>query len=61
MGDFVCALYGCSVPVVLRKLPRPGRSDYWQLVGDAYVDGVMDGEALRLPQSDKVDVEFEIR
>jgi hypothetical protein len=64
MGDNLCILYGCSVPVVLRKLSGPNTSICWQLVGDAYVHGIMDGEALRYglqatPQC--VETEFELR
>ena len=41
-GDKVCLLLGCRVPVVLRER-REGR---YELVGEAYVHGVMKGEAL---------------
>jgi hypothetical protein len=47
IGDQLCILYGCSVPVVLRKLPSTKNELCWQLIGDAYVDGHMDGEAIR--------------
>lgn len=40
-GDLICILYGCSVPVILRK-----QGDYMRLVGEAYVHGHMDGEAV---------------
>lgn len=42
-GDFVCILYGCSVPVVMRE---SGSGPYMTLIGEAYVHGKMDGEAL---------------
>lgn len=42
VGDFICILYGCTVPVVLRE----GRDGHMQLVGEAYVHGKMDGEAM---------------
>ena len=48
VGDQVCILYGCSVPVVLRKetgLEMAGK-DTWRLVGEAYVHGIMDGETI---------------
>jgi hypothetical protein len=45
-GDRICILYGCSVPVVLRKHECPDQELYWELVGDAYVHGIMDGEFL---------------
>jgi hypothetical protein len=45
-GDWICVLYGCPVPFVLRKSTlRDG--DIFQLVQKAYVHGIMTGEALR--------------
>jgi hypothetical protein len=41
--DVICILFGCSVPVVLRKV---GRTDRYTFVGECYVHGMMDGEAL---------------
>jgi hypothetical protein len=47
-GDQVCILYGCSVPVVLRKhSENDGVDSYWKLIGDAYVHDFMDGEGIR--------------
>lgn len=40
-GDLVCVLPGCRFPVVLRKQKR-----HYILVGEAYVDGYMNGEAM---------------
>jgi hypothetical protein len=40
--DKICILEGCSVPVILRAREDGG----YNLVGDAYVDGIMQGEAL---------------
>jgi hypothetical protein len=42
-GDFVCVLFGCSVPVILRK-SNHGRS--FTLVGECFIEGCMEGEAL---------------
>ncbi|KAJ6782128.1 hypothetical protein PWT90_09900 [Aphanocladium album] len=42
-GDAVVVLYGLSTPLVLREETK---SDEWTLVGEAYCDGVMDGEAV---------------
>jgi hypothetical protein len=39
-GDFVCILFGGTVPFVLR-----GGPDSWEFIGDCYVHGFMDGEA----------------
>ncbi|KAH6714263.1 heterokaryon incompatibility protein-domain-containing protein [Leptodontidium sp. MPI-SDFR-AT-0119] len=42
-GDLVCILFGCSVPVVLRK---DHERKYYQIIGECYVYGMMDGEAI---------------
>lgn len=63
VGDRVCVLYGCSVPVVLRQKVHPGGRKGWQLIGDAYVDGIMDGELDRPSKCSWLrseDVEFEL-
>jgi hypothetical protein len=41
MDDIVCVLLGCRFPVVMRR-----KEDYYYLIGEAYVDGFMDGEAM---------------
>ena len=41
-GDCVCVLLGGDTPFVL----RPKEQDEWELVADAYVHGIMDGEAM---------------
>lgn len=46
VGDIVCILLGCTVPVVLTKVETGRVSDLYQLVGEAYVHGIMDGEAV---------------
>jgi hypothetical protein len=64
IGDTVCILYGCSVPVVLRKIPSSGSSYHWQLIGEAFVEGIMGGEAIRFAtpsQLKEKEAEFEIR
>ncbi|KAK6331355.1 hypothetical protein TWF730_004436 [Orbilia blumenaviensis] len=61
-GDFLCIIYGCSVPVILRPIddfsnkgPRRlykgkdigcSQSSRYSVVGEAYVHGKMDGEAI---------------
>ena len=42
-GDLVCVLFGCSVPVVLRK--RTDQESY-QFIGECYLHGFMDAEAI---------------
>lgn len=45
IGDVVVVLSGCAVPVVLRKRDK-NNSTGWCVVGDAYVNGFMDGRAV---------------
>ena len=53
-GDYVCILFGCSVPVILRSFNTAGRCKF-ELVGEAYVHGKMNGEAV----ADLEEEEFE--
>ena len=39
--DLICILLGCPFPMVLRKI-----SDHYQLRGQIYVEGIMNGEAM---------------
>lgn len=41
IGDIVCVLFGCKVPFILRPM-----GGYYLLVGDSYIHGIMDGEAM---------------
>jgi hypothetical protein len=41
VGDLIAIIYGCSTPLVIR--PCGGQ---FQIVGEAYVEGFMDGEAV---------------
>jgi len=62
--DVVCILYGCSVPVLLRPMPSPMDVQYWSVVGECYVHGIMDGEAVKEatdPSSMDRDEYFELR
>ena len=46
-GDVVVVLYGGNVPSVLRSILSPRNDEQlWELVGEAYVHGIMEGEAL---------------
>ncbi|KAH7073530.1 heterokaryon incompatibility protein-domain-containing protein [Paraphoma chrysanthemicola] len=42
LGDWCCILLGCSVPVILREQDGP----FIQFIGECYVDGMMDGQAM---------------
>ena len=46
-GDMVCVLFGCSVPVVLRREQHLGEQLYYKFIGECYVHGMMDGEAIQ--------------
>ena len=50
--DLICILYGCSVPVVLRKIVDPvSNEEYYIFIGECYVHGIMDSEAFELARS----------
>ena len=44
-GDMVCILFGCSVPVVLRKIETSDVPAF-QLIGEAFIYNMMEGQAL---------------
>jgi hypothetical protein len=46
--DIVAVLYGCSVPVILRKV-----GDDYVFIGECYVQGLMDGEAMGMAVGQK--------
>jgi hypothetical protein len=69
-GDCVAILLGANVPMVLRPLEggrvgdgdRDGNTKEWRLIGESYVHGMMDGEALRWLESRRVPFQgFRIR
>ncbi|KAE9379705.1 hypothetical protein N431DRAFT_398153 [Stipitochalara longipes BDJ] len=58
VGDIICILCGCTVPVVLRRQKDIDGIVYFQLVGECYVHRIMDGEAVAAGYTE---VEFELR
>jgi hypothetical protein len=40
-GDYICIVLGAKVPFVLRK-----DSEFFRIIGPAYVDGIMDGQVI---------------
>lgn len=46
-GDRIAILIGCSVPVVIREVSAGGKSA-WRLVGESYIQGLMEGEAMTM-------------
>lgn len=49
VGDIVCVLLGCSVPVVLRKV-----RDYYTFIGECYIDEIMQGELVEALEKGEV-------
>ena len=47
VGDQVCLLSGSQVPYILRQ-----NDQRYQLVGECYVHGIMDGEIVRMHRDD---------
>jgi hypothetical protein len=43
VGDIVCVLFGCDMPIVLREKEK----SHYIFVGECYADGFMDGEAIK--------------
>jgi hypothetical protein len=60
-GDKICILYGCSVPLVLRKMAVDTMEgeDRWVLIGECYMYGMMFGDALIERRSGRSDEEKE--
>ncbi|KAF2425573.1 hypothetical protein EJ08DRAFT_575784, partial [Tothia fuscella] len=46
-GDVVCVLIGMEVPYLLRQVPAASTERQFQLDGECYVHGIMDGEAFK--------------
>ena len=59
LGDLIYALAGGSFLYVLRPVPSAPRPHTFQLVGDCYVQGFMDGEAVEGRKADWHDVFIE--
>jgi len=53
LGDIICIVFGCSVPVLLRK-DLSDHGDYYRLIGEVYLHDMMDGQALFGKSDDEV-------
>jgi hypothetical protein len=53
-GDIICILYGCSVPVVLRE-HKTQDDHYFEVIGESFIYGMMDGEAREGLSDEKVE------
>lgn len=51
-GDKICVLFGCSVPIVLRKI-----NNRHYFVGDCYVHGWMNGEMIETVQDNAAELD----
>ncbi|KAF8861653.1 hypothetical protein BDZ45DRAFT_250827 [Acephala macrosclerotiorum] len=51
VDDIICILLGCTVPVILRAVKGGRVAELYQLIGEAYVHGIMDGEAVESEKS----------
>jgi Heterokaryon incompatibility protein (HET) len=56
--DIICILFGCSVPVVLRPIPN---TKEFLFIGECYVHGAMDGEAVDPMPSGTRELWFKLR
>lgn len=45
-GDAVGVLYGCSMPIVLRESKTNVGESRWRVIGECYLHGMMNGEAM---------------
>ena len=56
IGDKICMFFGASVPFVLRERDDGG----FMFVGEAYVHGLMDGEALKEFDIENITQDFRV-
>ncbi|KAE9375137.1 HET-domain-containing protein [Stipitochalara longipes BDJ] len=47
-GDQIAIIFGCSTPICIRPM-----AGYFQVIGEAYIQGLMEGEALRFLEERK--------
>jgi hypothetical protein len=59
-GDVICILFGCSVPCILREHQDKEVGNYFEFIGEAFIYGKMDGEAVTEEALEKTK-EFRLR
>lgn len=57
VGDRIAILIGCSVPVVIRPFPGYEEPKWW-LVGECYIDGLMEGEYMETARERRLSPEL---
>jgi hypothetical protein len=56
VGDLLCVLLGCNLSVILRPVEK-----HYEFIGEAYLHGIMHGEAIQAMEEGKVQFEsFEL-
>jgi hypothetical protein len=55
-GDRICILFGSAVPFVLRE----DKDGFFKLVGECYVHGIMDGEAMKERDMESLSRDFQL-
>ncbi|TVY91155.1 Heterokaryon incompatibility protein 6,OR allele [Lachnellula willkommii] len=51
-GDLVAIVFGCSTPMIIRPMGK-----WFLVVGEAYVQGIMDGEAMEVLETGKAKIQ----
>ena len=56
IGDKICILFGSAVPFILRE----DKDGFFMLVGECYVHGIMDGEAMKERDMESLSRDFQL-
>jgi hypothetical protein len=54
-GDRIAIIHGSGVPFVLRRSADKSGKRAWQIVGECYVHGIMDGEVIHMYEMGRVE------
>ena len=60
LGDSVCVIFGSHVPFLVRRVPHDeAGTNRYQLVGECYLQGIMNGEVMAsTPESEMREIEL---
>jgi len=53
-NDLICILFGCSVPCILRPNSDSCGNKWYEFIGEAYIHGIMEGEAIAVLSPEEV-------